>query len=121
VQLPGQPAPICVQTPDRRWALVVDLSWQMLTVWDVSHDPPARGPEIRTYLGRRDGTMLALSPDGKRVANVGLVVDIWDIATAQIVEHWTATDSSELQALVWRDKLTAIDWLRGAVRFWQQP
>jgi WD40 repeat protein len=121
VRLPGQPAPICVQTPDRRWAVAVDSSWQMLKVWDVSHNPPAPGPEIRTYLSRREGTMLALSPDGKRIANAGPMVDIWDIASGRIVEHWTATDSSELQALVWREKLTAVDWLRGAVRLWQEP
>jgi hypothetical protein len=72
---------------------------------------------------RKEGSMAALSPDGKRIASVTRpeVVDIWDIAAGRIVEYFTAAGASRIEGLVWREKLTAIDWLRGAVRLWEEP
>lgn len=122
VRLPDQPALFCLQSTDRRWAVTVDSTW-MFKVWDLSQDPPVPGPQLRISPMGGVESSLALSPDGKRIAFLSGpdFIDIWDVATARIVERWTATSSSELHAVFWRTKLTAVGDLRGAVRLWQEP
>jgi WD40 repeat protein len=123
MRLPGERSQSCLQTADRRWTVAFDSSWPAWKVWDTSLNPPAPGPELPMDPIREKGSMAALSPDGKRIARVTRpeVVDIWDIAAGRIVEYFTATGASQIEGLVWREKLTAIDWLRGAVRLWEEP
>jgi hypothetical protein len=123
VRLPGHPAEVCLQTADRRWALTVDSAWKVLKTWGLSHDVLAPGPDLGIPAIPRLGSMIALSPDGMQLAYIAgpNVVDIWDIATNRLLERWTAPGASQLQNLVWREKLTAIDSLSGAMRLWREP
>jgi hypothetical protein len=120
VRLAGEASQFYLQTPDRRSTVAVDSGGTVWKAWDTSRDPPAPGPVFRMDPTRDVPPIPALSPDGKKIARISGpgVVDVWDIFTGRIVEHFTAVGAAQIEELAWREKLTAVDWLRGAVRLW---
>jgi WD40 repeat protein len=112
-----------VQSPDLRYAAALSSSggnanWRFwdLRAGQVLAGGGSEGPQ-------NTGRTVVWSPDSKRVAYLTGTneVHVWDVAGGRLVERWNAPGSGILQDLVWRDKLTVLDVLVGAVRVWREP
>ena len=112
-----------VQSPDRQFAAAIyegvkgTRSWRF---WHLRTDRVLAGAssEGPPYTSAE----LVWSPDSKRVAyRAGTEVDVWDVAGGRIVQRWNAPGAVTLQDLAWREKLTVVGAMAGAVRVCREP
>lgn len=110
-------------SPDLRYAF--SMTGNHLTVWDTRANREAMKVLLSSLA---QVSSVAWLPDSRHLAAMidevekgEGIVEVWDVVAARPTERWTASGRSWSGSLMWRDKLTVLQDLGGAVRIWRAP